>query len=59
MPGDISLCARCGEILQFDHDLKLVIPTLKDMMTWQPDLSAQAQFFQAAIRKQRPIPWNK
>lgn len=42
-PGEISLCASCGEICVFDDNLKFRIPTpeeLEEIMTKYPMLDA-------------------
>lgn len=54
-PFDISLCAKCGEILQFGADMKLAIPTIAEMLTWPEDTRSQVAFFQTKIREIRPV----
>jgi hypothetical protein len=31
-PGDVSMCINCGEVMEFDKDLKLVPATVKSML---------------------------
>lgn len=53
--GDMSVCAKCGEILIFDDDVVPRIPTLSELITLPEDVSAQLNHVQNAIRRERPI----
>jgi rubredoxin len=53
--GDISLCAKCGEVLQFDANIIPRVPTLSEMVTWPEDVNAEVLHVQRVIRSQRII----
>jgi len=57
--GDLSVCLNCGEILVFDPDLKLRMPTISDVMSWDADLFKQVSAAQKLIRQTRPLTQKK
>jgi hypothetical protein len=53
-PGDVSICAVCGAILQFGPDLKVVVcpaSELDEMKAEQPDNYETLMNLQADVRK--------
>lgn len=54
-PGDIGLCAKCGELLELDQDLHLTYATLDNVMKLSPKFHGEITRFQAQIRRERPM----
>jgi C4-type Zn-finger protein len=54
-PDDITICAKCGEFLIFDQDMKVRSMDLHDMLKVSPEGQAQMSMMQALIREQRPL----
>lgn len=53
--GDVSLCLRCGEVLEFDAQGKLQVPTLAAMTTWDKTTHDLVSRVQKLIRAKRPL----
>lgn len=56
--GDLSLCLKCGELLTWNDQMRLVPPSLEVLMnleTTQPDTAKDISRAQAMIRKTRPL----
>lgn len=55
VPGDLSLCLRCGELLVFDQTMHLVQAGIDDFDGVNTKDLKAIEFIQAKIRKQRPV----
>ena len=55
IPGDITVCAKCGEFLTFDEGMKVRSMDLHDMLAVSPEGQAHMSAMQALIREQRPL----
>jgi len=55
LPGDFTLCARCGEILVYDQNLVPTIATISDILDAGEENSRLLDKLQKAIRRDRPI----
>ena len=53
--NDVGLCLKCGEMLMYDKEGKLVVPTLAFIMELPKELSNYITFAQHEIRKFRPV----
>jgi hypothetical protein len=53
-PGDPSICMKCGEILEFDANLKLQVITIKTLMEIPDDISGLLQATQRFVRVMKP-----
>ena len=58
-PGDMSLCARYGELLVFEPDMTLRIPTLTELIELPAEASRLIDKVQYEIRSARMIPFDK
>jgi hypothetical protein len=53
--GDISVCLKCGEILQFDAQLKLQPASLTNLLQISKEDGIRVARAQRIIRAQRPL----
>ncbi len=49
--GDLSLCAECGVLLEFDKDLNLMFPTQKTLDSLTPEELLGIQHSQEVVAK--------
>lgn len=54
-PGDISLCLCCGELLVFDQEMLLRVPSIGEIMDFSPANYEMIERTQRAIRAVRPL----
>jgi hypothetical protein len=52
-PGDVSLCIKCGEVLEFASDMRVRQASLETMLSLPDDAKAQVDKMQKIIRKER------
>jgi transcription initiation factor IIE alpha subunit len=55
-PGDLSLCAKCGEILVYDENMGVRQPLVKEMVELPQDVHHNLEVAQNTIRRERVIP---
>jgi hypothetical protein len=55
IPGDISLCLKCGEVLVFNQKLAVEIALLTDMLDMSDQQQALIAKAQRIIREQRYV----
>jgi hypothetical protein len=54
-PGDLTICLKCGELSQFDENMRLVSPSLDAMLQLDAEQMAEITLAQKLIRKKRLI----
>jgi len=54
-PGDFSLCLRCGEVLIYDAEMRLVIPTVQNLLDLGESNRTWLEYVQLKIRRERPL----
>lgn len=54
-PGDISVCAKCGEITVFEDDLSLRLMDLDDALEMPDNVMQTLIKAQTFIRRNRPL----
>lgn len=56
VPGDLSLCLKCGEALCFGPDLTLHAASVAELLRLGDEGMAAMEAYQKSIRSLRPIP---
>jgi hypothetical protein len=51
IPGDVTVCIGCGEVLTFDRRLRLKKATLAQLGDLEPDLAAELRNTQRRVRQ--------
>lgn len=55
IPGDLTLCMKCGELMSFDENLKLCSAKLENIMGLDYEEFHALDVAQKLIRERRPI----
>lgn len=55
VPGDLSICLKCGELLVFQRDMRLVIANLDDLNGLDERDMSMMELAQDKIRRERPL----
>lgn len=55
VPGDLSICLKCGELLVFQRDMRLVMANLDDLHGLDDRDMKTMEITQDKIRRERPL----